>query len=251
MKTLNLLSGVAATVLLSASVALAQAPQAPEKAPAAQRQAPAEKMAPAMNAGEQKGTTGQASPGMKSEPSTTGQGSPAPGMKAGEQKPSTAGQAPSGADPKASSDTKASSDIKAKSSTEMNKSDKSATDANKNDAAKGAASTTDSKSKDSAQGASSTTTGQGAAAGAAKLSTEQQTKITTTFKSAKIQSVPKSQINVSISVGTKLPPTLRYTPIPAEVVTVYPQWRGYYVILVDGQYIIVEPRTHEIVYIIV
>ncbi|MFN3657680.1 MAG: DUF1236 domain-containing protein [Pseudolabrys sp.] len=260
MKSLKLLSGVAATVLIGAGVALAQSPQAPERAPSAQQNAPAEKMAPAMKPGE-KGTTGQASPGAKSE--TTGQGSPSPGMKAGDMKPSTSGQAPSGADPKASSDSKM------KSSSDMNKSDdkagksatdsksmdkatdQSATDANKNDASKGAASTTDSKSTDSAQGASSSTTGQGAAASAANLSTEQKTKITTTFKAAKIESVPKSQINVSISVGTRLPATLRYQPVPAEVIAVYPQWRGYYVILVDGQYIIVEPRTHQIVYIIV
>ena len=200
-------------------------------------------------------------------------------MKSGDAKPSgTTGQAPSSAGQKSSSDTKASSDMKAsdskasdskasdskmksssdmksddkagKSAADSKSKDKSASDANKNDATKGAASTND-KSKDSAQGASSSTTGQGAAAGRANLSTEQKTKIQTTFKSVKIQSVPKTEINVSISVGTRLPPKLHYTPIPAEVVTVYPQWRGYYVILVDGQYIIVEPRTHEIVYILV
>lgn len=248
MKTLNLLSGVAATVLLGTGITFAQAPQAPEKAPAAQQQAPAEKMAPSMKAGEKKGpeTTGQASPSTKSQ---------SPGMKAEDAKPSTTGQAPSGADKSKSSSEMNKSDMKSdKSASDPKMDSKSAADSDKSNASKGAASTTDSKSKDSAQGAASTTqstTGQGAAAGAAKLSTEQQTKITATLKSQKVESVPKSQINVSISVGTKVPSSVRLYPVPAEVVTVYPEWRGYYFILVDGQYIIIEPRTHEIVYIIV
>jgi hypothetical protein len=33
-------------------------------------------------------------------------------------------------------------------------------------------------------------------------------------------------------------------------VTIYPEWRGYDYILVGEQIIIIEPRTHEIVYII-
>ena len=32
--------------------------------------------------------------------------------------------------------------------------------------------------------------------------------------------------------------------------TIYPEWRGYEVILVHGRYVIVRPQTHEIVYII-
>ncbi len=32
--------------------------------------------------------------------------------------------------------------------------------------------------------------------------------------------------------------------------TIYPQWRGYEFILVHGRYLIVQPETHEIVYII-
>lgn len=214
MKRLTLLSGVAAIALL-AGPAMAQAPQN-DRAPAAQQKAPAEKVAPAMKDQKAPETTGQAT----QEKSGA---APSPGMKAEDAKPSTTtGQAPSGADSKTKADSKSGADMKAKTGDKTGQ--------------------TDSKSS---------TTGQGAAAGAAKLSTEQQAKITTTFKSAKIQSVPKSQINVSISIGTRLPATVHYTPIPAEVVTIYPQWRGYYVILVDGQYIIVEPRTHEIVYIIV
>jgi hypothetical protein len=33
-------------------------------------------------------------------------------------------------------------------------------------------------------------------------------------------------------------------------VEIYPEWRGYDFILVRGQYIVLRPHTHEIVYII-
>ena len=50
--------------------------------------------------------------------------------------------------------------------------------------------------------------------------------------------------------GATVPTTVRFHPIPARIVDIYPEWRGYEVILVKGRYIIVRPRTHEIVYII-
>jgi Protein of unknown function (DUF1236) len=87
------------------------------------------------------------------------------------------------------------------------------------------------------------TTGQAGAAG--KLSTEQRTKITTVIKSQHIQ--PTTNVNFSISVGTRVPRTVSFHPLPTEVVTVYPEWRGYEFILVNDQIIVVNPRTLEIV----
>jgi Protein of unknown function (DUF1236) len=97
-------------------------------------------------------------------------------------------------------------------------------------------STTDSKS--------STTTGQ-AGAGGKQLTTEQRTKISTTIKAQHI--APATNINFSISVGTKVPRTVSFHPLPAEIVTVYPDWRGYEFFLVSDQIIVVNPRTLEIV----
>jgi uncharacterized protein DUF1236 len=47
-----------------------------------------------------------------------------------------------------------------------------------------------------------------------------------------------------------VPSSVRYYPLPSRIVAIYPEWRGYDFILVRGQYIILRPRTHEIVYII-
>ncbi|HMJ45528.1 MAG TPA: DUF1236 domain-containing protein, partial [Pseudolabrys sp.] len=103
---------------------------------------------------------------------------------------------------------------------------------------------------DPAKSSTSTTTGQGSAAGAAKLSTEQRTKITTVFKQQKVERVEPSKLNISISVGTRVPSTVKYHPIPQQVVVIYPEWRGFDYILVGDQIVVLDPRTHEIVAIL-
>jgi hypothetical protein len=90
------------------------------------------------------------------------------------------------------------------------------------------------------------TTGQAAAGG--KLSTEQRTKITTVIKSQNVR--PVTNVNFSISVGTRVPRNVGFHPLPAEIVTIYPEWRGYEFFLVNDQIIVVNPRTLEIVDVI-
>lgn len=89
----------------------------------------------------------------------------------------------------------------------------------------------------------SQTTGQAGAG--AKLSTEQRTKITRVIREQRVQ--PEASVNFNISVGTHVPRTVHFHPLPAEIVTVYPDWRGYEFFLVRDQIIVVNPRTFEIV----
>jgi hypothetical protein len=100
------------------------------------------------------------------------------------------------------------------------------------------------KASEAATPQNRTTTGQGVAAGAAKLSTEQRTKVDAAFRARK---VPSIHLNVSVSVGTRVPESVHFYPMPVEVVDVYPEWRGYDFILVGDEIVIVDPRTHEIV----
>ena len=91
------------------------------------------------------------------------------------------------------------------------------------------------------------TTGQAGAG--AKLSTEQRTKITTIIRNE--HAAPVNSVNFSIAVGTRVPRegvTLR--PLPAEVITVYPEWRGYEFVLVRDQILVIDPATLEIVAIL-
>ena len=90
---------------------------------------------------------------------------------------------------------------------------------------------------------STTTTGQAGAG--AKLSGEQRTKITTVIRSQHVE--PLKNVNFSISVGTRVPRDVRFHALPAEVVTVYPEWRGYEYVLVNDQIVVIDPRTFEIV----
>ncbi len=231
MKKAKLLSTVAAALLLSAGAASAQgmSKEAPQQAPAAQQTAPAEKVAPSIKGGEHKApqTTGQATPDAKSAKprETTGQS------------------------PKSDADDKASTQNRAMDKDKSMEHDKS-----------GAAATgkSDLRSKSEENGASSkssqttneqnrTTTGQGAAAGSAKLTTEQRTKISTVIREHKVE---PAHLNVSVSVGTRIPTSVHVYPLPVEVISIYPEWRGYDYILVGDQIVIINPRTHEIVAIV-
>ena len=92
----------------------------------------------------------------------------------------------------------------------------------------------------------SQTTGQAGAS--AKLSTEQRTRITSVIREQHVQ--PLTNVNFSIAVGTRVPRDVRFFPLPREVVTIYPEWRGYEFVLVSNQIIVIDPRTFEIVAIL-
>jgi hypothetical protein len=107
----------------------------------------------------------------------------------------------------------------------------------------------DGKNADSKGAADSKTQTTGQAGAGAKLSTEQRTKITTVIKEQHVQ--PVTNVNFSISVGTRVPRSgVTFHPLPAEIVTFYPQWRGYEYILVRDQILVIDPRTGEIVDVI-
>lgn len=244
----RLLSTVAVSLIVGMSPALAQSTQMPERAPGAQQSAPAKKSAPPMR-GKGAETTGQATPESRTgaeksmRPSTEGgseRGATNKEMKGRDtyKAPETRGQAPRGAE---QPETRG----QAPAGTQQQK------PGMKGDATSPSTrSTTEgTKSQDNVQGTQreqSETTGQGAA-GAAKLSTEQRTKITTVIRDQKVERIEPSKLNISIRVGERVPSHVRFYPLPTEVVTIYPEWRGYLYILVGDEILVVHPRTHEIV----
>ena len=88
----------------------------------------------------------------------------------------------------------------------------------------------------------------GMAGAGAQLSTEQRTKITTVIREQRV--APITNVNFSIAVGTRVPREVSFHRLPAEVVTIYPEWRGYDYILVRDQILVIDPRSHEIVAIL-
>jgi hypothetical protein len=93
------------------------------------------------------------------------------------------------------------------------------------------------------EGERTQTTGQAGAG--AKLTTEQRTKVTTVIRDQHI--APVTNINFTVSVGTRVPREVGFHPLPAEIVTIYPDWRGYEFFLARNEIVVVDPRTLEIV----
>jgi hypothetical protein len=246
-----LLSTVAFALLLGAGAASAQgmSKDTPERAPAAQQSAPAEKVAPSMKNGEHKTpqTTGQATPDAKSGDAKSGD------AKSGKAKETT-GQATSDKSDKAKETTGQSpkSENSEKSNMGQRGPGGSPQESRPQNGGMNNKSSTDNNPSASPSNRSSTeqnrtTTGQGAG-GAAKLTTEQRTKISTVIRSQKVERV--NNLNVSISVGTRIPTSVHVHQLPQEVIVIYPEWRGYDYILVGEQIVIISPRTHEIVAVI-
>ena len=91
---------------------------------------------------------------------------------------------------------------------------------------------------------SGTTTGQ-AGTVARQLNPEQRTTIRTVIKQENVK--PVTNVNFAISVGTTVPRTVSFHPLPRQLVTIYPDWQGYEYFLVGEQIIVVNPRTMQIV----
>jgi hypothetical protein len=94
----------------------------------------------------------------------------------------------------------------------------------------------------------SQTTGNAATSATAAPPAEKRTQIVSAIRSEKIQET--TNVNFNISVGATIPASVRFHPLPPRIVEIYPEWRGYEVILVHGRYVIVRPQSREIVYII-
>ncbi len=222
MKKAKLLSTVAVALMFGVGAASAQGmgKDTPERAPATQQSAPAEKVAPTMKDGDHKA------------PQTTGQATPED--KSGKAKETT-GQAPK-SEPKSDMGQRGPGGTPQESSPANSGANKSNTDN----------SPAASPSTKSSSEQNRATTGQGAA-GSAKLTTEQHTKITSVIREQKVERV---NLNVSVNVGTRIPTSVHVHALPQQVIVIYPEWRGYDYILVGEQIVIINPRTHEIVAVI-
>ena len=89
----------------------------------------------------------------------------------------------------------------------------------------------------------------GAGGRAANITTEQRTQIRSTLlRSGSVNRV--SNLNVHVAIGTALPRDVVIRPLPPEIVTLVPEYRGYDYVVYNDEIIIIEPSTREIVYII-
>ena len=84
-----------------------------------------------------------------------------------------------------------------------------------------------------------------APSGSVNLTTEQRTEIRQTVLTS---SAPRAtNINFALNVGTVVPSSVRVVEVPATIVKIHPQWRGFRYFVVNDEIVIVEPRTLKIV----
>ena len=77
------------------------------------------------------------------------------------------------------------------------------------------------------------------------INDQQRTRVTESITRLNVQ--PITNVNFSLSVGTAVPRDIRLQTLPADVVEVVPQYRGYSFFVVRDEIVIVEPSTYQIV----
>lgn len=80
------------------------------------------------------------------------------------------------------------------------------------------------------------------------LDAEKRTRVTEAFSKANVK--PLTNVNFSIAVGTTINQRVDFRPLPAEIVQIVPEFRGYQYIVVRDEIVIVEPKTRRIVYVL-
>lgn len=155
-----------------------------------------------------------------------------PGVTATDTKSGTKASEAKSSDTKSSADKSSSSDMKSSSDTKSSPSGAAANDA----------------AKPSPSGSAATSSPSNEKTASVAPPPEKRTQITSVFKQEKVE--PVKNVNFNITVGAVVPASVHFYPVPRRIVEIYPEWRGYEFIFVDGRYIIVRPATHEIVFIL-
>jgi len=83
------------------------------------------------------------------------------------------------------------------------------------------------------------------------IPTEKRTIIREKLVTKNVTKIDRSKVNFNINVGVAVPSTIELHPLPAEVVEILPDYRGYdYFVLADGTIIIVDPNSHNIIFVL-
>jgi len=78
------------------------------------------------------------------------------------------------------------------------------------------------------------------------ISTEKQVRISETLTRERL-APPQRNLNISIRAGERIPRHVRVQRLPAAIVSIEPQYRGYDYFTTEEEIVIVEPRTQRIV----
>jgi hypothetical protein len=104
------------------------------------------------------------------------------------------------------------------------------------------------KSSDDNKQSTASDTAKAEKAKSADLSGDKKDRVKTSFKSEKVKEI--TNVNVDISVGRRLPRDWEYHSVPSAVIAIVPEYRGYRYAYVEDRYVIVDPDTYEVVYVL-
>ena len=79
------------------------------------------------------------------------------------------------------------------------------------------------------------------------LTGDKRTKVQTAFRDVGSNVKHRTDVNIDISIGRRLPRDWDFVPVPVAVIDIVPEYRGYYFAWVEDEYVIVEPDTYEVV----
>jgi len=103
------------------------------------------------------------------------------------------------------------------------------------------------QTKDDDQAAAPETSGETTAS--INISDEQKTEIRSVIVESDVEPV---DVDIDVSVGVAVPETVELHPLPPRIVEIVPEYEGYmYFVLASGEIVIVDPDSHEVVYVIV
>jgi len=97
------------------------------------------------------------------------------------------------------------------------------------------------------------TTGQGAAGTKSNVTVNITPEKRTRIHEVIVQerNAPRvSRPNFNVSVGTRVPRTVRFAALPRTIVEIEPEWRGFEYFMIGDQMVIVDPRSMEIVAVV-
>ncbi len=78
------------------------------------------------------------------------------------------------------------------------------------------------------------------------LTGDKRTKVQTAFRDAG-NVKHRTNVDINISVGRRLPRDWDFVPVPVAVVEIVPEYRDFYFAYVGDEYVIVEPDSYEVV----
>lgn len=83
-----------------------------------------------------------------------------------------------------------------------------------------------------------------------KINNQQRTQVVDRLRQSRDLERARSDVNIRVNIGERLPERVRPLPLPADIVSVVPEYRGYDYTVVEDEVAIVDPRSREVVDVI-